>query len=149
MYLSMCVVHSILECLFYTCCTDSRQMGLLAALLYLQWKTNQLLSKNVWNITFHIVAHNFSGAQRYGTPLLDGYGCFRTTVAFNAHRSCQLWYIIYIREETTMTSQLKMANFRDEFTGSERFPAQRRNAHNFQCDFVQFPVSLYNISNFI
>ena len=39
-----------------------------------------------------------------------------------------------IREETTMTSQLKMANFRDQFTGSERFSAQRRNAHNF--DFV-------------
>ena len=56
-----------------------------------------------------------------------------------------------------MMSQLKMANFRDEFTGSEQFSAQQRNAHNFQCDFcvvsseslqhikfnLNMPVALY------
>ena len=75
--------------------------------------------------------------QRCGMPLLDGYSCFRTAVAFNAHCSCQLWYIIYIyMQEDTMMSQLKMANFRDEFTRSELFSAQRSNTHNFQCNFV-------------
>ena len=49
--------------------------------------------------------------------------------------SCQLYSTTYMHE-TTVTSQLKMANFRDEFTGSERFSAQRRHADNFQ-HFIQ------------
>ena len=70
-------------------------------------------------------------AQRYGMPLLDEYGCFRTTLL----PSTRTQLSAVVRAETTMMSQLKMANFGDVFTGSERFFAQQRNTHNFQHDF--------------
>ena len=71
-------------------------------------------------------------AQRYGMPLLMDMAAFERRCCLQ--RAPQLSAVVHA--EATMMSQLKMANFRDEFTGSERFSAQQRNAHNFQRDFV-------------